>query len=144
MLLGQKRAEKLSVPAASAQQLEALKQRYENPTLWDAFLHFLLLNHYQIPAAAIQRDFTQSILPNADLQRVLIKVYREDSLISEICEAMVDFDEGLQEWRYRHVKMVERTIGSKFGTGGSAGAAYLKTTLFQPLWPDLWEIRAEL
>jgi tryptophan 2,3-dioxygenase len=50
----------------------------------------------------------------------------------------------LQEWRYRHVKMVERTIGSKPGTGGSPGAEYLRRTLFQPLFPDLWAIRAEL
>ena len=57
---------------------------------------------------------------------------------------MVDLDEGLQEWRYRHVKMVERTIGFKRGTGGSAGAEYLRTTLFAPLFPDLWAIRSEL
>ena len=57
---------------------------------------------------------------------------------------MVDLDEGLQEWRYRHVKMVERTIGLKRGTGGSAGAEYLRTTLTEPLFPDLWSIRSEL
>ena len=56
----------------------------------------------------------------------------------------MDLDEGIQEWRYRHVKMVERTIGSKVGTGGSAGSAYLRTTLSQPLFPDLWEIRSRL
>jgi len=50
-------------------------------------------------------------------------------------EHLVDLDEGLQEWRYRHVKMVERTIGDKTGTGGSSGAAYLRTTLFRPLFP---------
>jgi tryptophan 2,3-dioxygenase len=57
---------------------------------------------------------------------------------------LVDVDEGLQEWRYWHVKMVERTIGSKRGTGGSAGAAYLRTTLSKPVFPDLWEIRSEM
>ena len=61
-----------------------------------------------------------------------------------LCERLVDLDEGLQEWRYRHVKMVERTIGAKPGTGGSAGAAYLQTTLNRPLFPDLWAIRREL
>ncbi len=64
--------------------------------------------------------------------------------LAQVCERLVDLDEGIQEWRYRHVKMVERTIGTKPGTGGSAGAEYLKTTLFQPLFPDLWAIRAEL
>jgi len=57
---------------------------------------------------------------------------------------MVDLDEGLQEWRYRHVKMVQRTIGMKTGTGGSAGVEYLRSTLFKPLFPDLWTIRASL
>jgi tryptophan 2,3-dioxygenase len=56
----------------------------------------------------------------------------------------VDLDEGIQEWRYRHVKMVERTIGAKRGTGGSSGAAYLRETTGRPLFPDLWEIRSQL
>ncbi len=65
-------------------------------------------------------------------------------VIHQVCERMMDLDEGQQEWRYRHVKMVERTIGSKPGTGGSPGAADLKTTLFKPIFPDLWAIRASL
>jgi tryptophan 2,3-dioxygenase len=56
----------------------------------------------------------------------------------------VDLDEGFQEWRYRHVKMVERTIGARTGTGGSSGAEYLRRTLFRPFFPDLWSIRSEL
>ena len=70
--------------------------------------------------------------------------YREDPEAATVCERFVDLDEGVQEWRYRHVKMVERTIGSKPGTGGSAGAEYLKETLFHPAFPDLWAIRALL
>lgn len=50
----------------------------------------------------------------------------------------------IQEWRYRHIKMVERTIGTKSGTGGSSGVEYLRSTLFKPAFPDLWEIRAPL
>jgi tryptophan 2,3-dioxygenase len=57
---------------------------------------------------------------------------------------MTDFDEGFQEWRYRHVKMVERTIGFKHGTGGSAGVSYLRQSLFRPVFPDLWAIRNKL
>jgi len=56
----------------------------------------------------------------------------------------VDLDEGFMEWRYRHVKMVQRTIGTKPGTGGTAGAEYLATTLNKPAFPDLWAIRTEL
>lgn len=64
--------------------------------------------------------------------------------LAQLCERLVDLDEGLQEWRYRHVKMVERTIGAKPGTGGSSGVEYLRRTLFRPLFPDLWAIRGEL
>ncbi|MFA5910753.1 MAG: tryptophan 2,3-dioxygenase family protein [Vicinamibacterales bacterium] len=63
---------------------------------------------------------------------------------AEMCERLVDLDEGIQEWRYRHVKMVQRTIGAKVGTGGSAGAHYLVTTLMTPVFPDLWAIRSAL
>jgi tryptophan 2,3-dioxygenase len=59
-----------------------------------------------------------------------------------VSERLVDIDEGIQEWRYRHVKMVERTIGQKMGTGGSSGVEYLASTLFNPVFKDLWEIRS--
>jgi tryptophan 2,3-dioxygenase len=72
----------------------------------------------------------------------LLAVYRSDPIRAMVCERMVDLDEGLQEWRYRHVKMVERTLGSKPGTGGSSGAEYLRTTLFTPVFPELWLVRA--
>jgi tryptophan 2,3-dioxygenase len=61
-----------------------------------------------------------------------------------VAERLVDIDEGIQEWRYRHVKMVERTIGTKAGTGGSRGSAYLRTTLSKPMFPDLWALRSQL
>jgi len=78
------------------------------------------------------------------VQAVFISVYRNDPTGAGVCERMVDIDEGIQEWRYRHVKMVERTIGAKPGTGGSAGVEYLQTTLFRPVFPDLWAIRSQL
>jgi tryptophan 2,3-dioxygenase len=77
-------------------------------------------------------------------RRILLSVYRDDTKNAELCERLVDLDEGIQEWRYRHVKMVERTIGVKRGTGGSSGAAYLRETVGRPLFPDLWEIRSQL
>ena len=75
---------------------------------------------------------------------VLLAVYADDGGPAQVCERLVDLDEGLQEWRYRHVKMVERTIGDTSGTGGSSGAAYLRSTLFTPLFPDLWAVRGQL
>jgi tryptophan 2,3-dioxygenase len=74
----------------------------------------------------------------------LLAAYRDDGEPAQVAERLVDFDEGFMEWRYHHVKMVERTIGSRPGTGGSAGAAYLRTTLHKPFFPDLWTVRAEL
>jgi len=78
------------------------------------------------------------------MQTILVTVYRQDPKNAELCERLVDLDEGFQEWRYRHVKMVERTIGAKAGTGGSSGAQYLRSTLGRNLFPDLWEIRGHL
>ena len=130
-------------PAGSAGR-ERLERRFAEPTLWDAFMRYLADNGWSIPDDVLNRDVTQPIEPSAKVQETLIDVYRKDRGTTQICERLVDFDEGLQEWRYRHVKMVQRTIGTKRGTGGSAGAEYLQTTLFKPVFPDLWAIRTEL
>ncbi len=122
----------------------ALEQRYAAPTLWDAFLHYLAREGYAVPPAQLARDVTAAIEPHAVVQEILTNVYRRDPKNAELCERLVDLDEGFQEWRYRHVKMVERTIGTKPGTGGSSGAGYLRTTLGHNLFPDLWEIRGRL
>ena len=100
----------------------------ERPSLYESFLAYVGL----------------AGRPAADVQDGLVEVYRTDPARAQVCERMVDIDEGIQEWRYRHVKMVERTIGEQAGTGGSAGVAYLRSTLFQPAFPDLWAIRARL
>ena len=122
----------------------ALEQRYSRPTLWDAFLHYLSREGYAVPQPALRRDVTAKIEPSPELQTTLIELYRKDPKNAEMCERLVDLDEGLQEWRYRHVKMVQRTIGAKPGTGGSSGAQYLAATLMAPIFPDLWEIRSRL
>ena len=122
----------------------ALEKRWNDPTLWDAFLHYLHREGYVIPGPHLTRDVTAAIESSPEIQKVLIEVYRKDPKNGELCERLVDLDEGIQEWRYRHVKMVERTIGVKPGTGGSSGAEYLRSTLSKPLFPDLWEIRASL
>jgi tryptophan 2,3-dioxygenase len=118
-----------------------IEMAMSRPSLFDSFLTYLAAHGYLV---RVDRDVTLPVEPSADVQRVLLDVYRDDSGPSTVAELMVDLDEGLQEWRYRHVKMVERTIGAKAGTGGSAGAAYLRTTLFNPLFPDLWAVRSEL
>ncbi|HEU5261395.1 MAG TPA: tryptophan 2,3-dioxygenase family protein [Gemmatimonadales bacterium] len=121
-----------------------VEARYRQPTLWDAFLRFLSANGNPVPRALLERDVTQPIQPSSEVQRILIDVYRNNPVVALICERLIDFDEGFMEWRYRHVKMVQRTIGTKPGTGGSTGAEYLMTTLNRPAFPDLWVIRTEL
>ncbi len=121
-----------------------LERRMMRPTLWDAFLGYLAARGYAVPAASLARDVTAPVAVSPELQPVLADVYRRDPEASALCERLVDLDEGIQEWRYRHVKMVQRTIGTKRGTGGSEGAAYLMTTLDRPCFPDLWAIRTEL
>ena len=122
----------------------ALARRHAAPTLWDAFLHYLAREGYNVPAGHLSRNLTAAVEPSEDVQRLLVDVYKKDPKNAELCERLVDLDEGVQEWRYRHVKMVERTLGAKPGTGGSAGAEYLRRTLFAPLFPDLWAIRSQL
>ena len=113
-------------------------------SLRDAFLFCLSQNKIKIPQTLLERNVTQADAASSEVQTQLIEVFRSSPVLAQLCELLVDLDEGLQEWHYRHVKMVERTIGTKRGTGDSMGAEYLKKTLFQPIFPDLWAIRAEL
>jgi tryptophan 2,3-dioxygenase len=143
LLGGKSRAAAERYPAGSEHRAR-VERRLNAPTLWDAFLAYLARNGYPVPPGALARDVTRPIEPDLALQRVLIDVYRRDPTVRLVCERLIDFDEGVMEWRYRHVKMVQRTIGTKRGTGGSAGAEYLMTTLNKPAFPDLWAIRSEL
>ena len=119
-----------------------MKERYDAPSLWHKFMVFLKLTGYNIPAEVLNREASLSTERSEAVQVVLLNIYKNDAVLAGFCELLVDLDEGIQEWRYRHVKMVERTIGFKTGTGGSAGVEYLKKSLFHPLFPDLWEIRS--
>jgi tryptophan 2,3-dioxygenase len=113
-------------------------------SLYDSFLRYLALRGYEIPADRLERDVILPVEESGGVQAAVLAAYRDDGEAAQVCERMVDLDEGFQEWRYRHVKMVERTIGSRSGTGGSPGARYLHTTLNQPMFPDLWSVRSEL
>jgi len=123
---------------------EQLSRRLAEPSLYDSFLRYLVTRGYPIPAAALERDRALPPEVNPAVHPILVDIYHHDPETREICERMVDLDEGVQEWRYRHVKMVERTIGTGGGTGGSTGAGYLRSTLFKALFPDLWAIRPHL
>lgn len=141
--LGYKRANITQIFREEPTAQQMLAARLHAPSLWDAFLAYLAGTGAPIPAAQLHRDHTGPIVPDEALQDVLVNIYRTDTEARNVCERLVDIDEGIQEWRYRHVKMVERTIGVKMGTGGSPGAAYLATTI-KPFFPDLWAIRSRL
>ncbi len=143
-ICGNKKRAMVDHHAADAAVRDRLQKRFDEPTVYDSFLRYLAANGYAVPNEALNRDVTAMPQESSVVQELLIKAYHSDPATRQVCELLVDFDEGLQEWRYRHVKMVERTIGTKPGTGGSLGAEYLRKTLFRSLFPDLWAIRAKL
>ena len=121
---------------------EQIKVITAKNSVWDSALAYLSKRGHKIPTEVLNRDKSTPYTANKAVQAVLLDVHRNDPESAMVCERLVDIDEGLQEWRYRHVKMVERTIGHKIGTGGSSGVGYLASTLFNPTFPDLWEIRS--
>jgi tryptophan 2,3-dioxygenase len=116
----------------------------ERPSVFDSFLRYLAARGYAVPSAALRRDVAAPYEPTDGVQDALLAAYADEAEPARVCEALMDIDEGLQEWRYRHVMMVRRTIGDKPGTGGSPGAAYLATTLSKHAFPDLWAIRSRM
>jgi tryptophan 2,3-dioxygenase len=111
-------------------------------SLWDSTLRYLAARGHAVPGEILNRDVSVGYEAHEGVQDMLLDVHRNDPDAAAICERLVDLDEGLQEWRYRHVKMVERTIGHKMGSGGSSGVGYLSSTLFRSVFPDLWAIRS--
>jgi tryptophan 2,3-dioxygenase len=143
-LLGHKRADMVRLYPADEPGRGRLERRLRERSLYDHFYDFLETQGVAIPTALRSRDVTLPTEAHPAIQDALLGLYRSSPDVGILLELMTDFDEGLQEWRYRHVKMVERTIGTKQGTGGSSGAEYLRTTLFQPVFADLWAIRNRL
>jgi tryptophan 2,3-dioxygenase len=144
LTLGHKRTGAVARYPEGSQERRRLEEVMAAPSLWHCFLSYLVREGYAVPREALERLPQEPTAESAEVQEVLLDIYRHDPMVAQICERFVDLDEGLQEWRYRHVKMVERTIGTKRGTGGSTGAEYLRTTIGKPLFPDLWAIRVRL
>lgn len=128
------------IPGSPAR--DRVESAMNRASLWDSAMHYFN-GRSPLPKEALDRDVTRPWIPSEAVQKVLVEIHRTDPEAAMVGEAMVDLDEGLQEWRYRHVKMVERTIGKKIGTGGSSGVGYLSSTLFNPVFPDLWAIRSQ-
>jgi tryptophan 2,3-dioxygenase len=137
---GMRMAEHLTPGSEARARVEAAMQRR---SVWHSAIRYFA-TRANIPSEIVEIDPRLPWLESANLQAALVDLHRHDPEANLIGEALLDLDEGLQEWRYRHVKMVERTIGRKLGTGGSSGADYLASTLFRAVFPDLWLIRNQL
>ena len=123
-LSGLKDPEYLRVAELLPIERERLERRLREPTVWDAF-ETLLERRGSPDLLALLRDDSPSD-------------------VLALAESLLDHDEGFALWRARHVHMVERLIGRKPGTGGSAGVGYLETTLPKRFYPALWALRSEL
>jgi tryptophan 2,3-dioxygenase len=139
--LGYKRPELINSLELGDPGVASVQKRLKERSLIDHFYDFLEYRGVKIPAELRQRDRTLAAISDKEVQNGLLSLYETKPEVAILFELMTDFDEGLQEWRYRHVKLVERMIGDKPGTGGSSGVAYLRETLFRPLFADLWAIR---
>ena len=146
-LLGAKSREMLAVhchePATHAMLLELL----EAPSLYDEFLLHLGRRGVPVPSEATDRDFSR--VRDADPRvvaalRIIYEAPADHWDAYEMAEKLVDIEESMQVWRFRHLKTVERIIGFKRGTGGTAGAAYLRRMLDHRFFPELYDVRTEL
>ncbi|MGK7370678.1 MAG: tryptophan 2,3-dioxygenase [Candidatus Halalkalibacterium sp. M3_1C_030] len=144
ILCGLRSTHMLKAHENQPQYIEKMQDRMKEPTLWESFCIYLQKKGYQVDDPIRQNENGLLYDSSEQLQQTLIDIMKNDPETAMLCELFVDFDEGMQEWRYRHVKMVERTIGNKMGTGGSDGVSYLRSTLHQRIFPDLWEIRSEI
>jgi len=142
-VMGYKRPQMLKY-AVGPVAVAALTKRLSERSVIDHFYDFLAHQGVVIPAEVRDAPPASGAQPNEDIQRSLLRLYTTRPELAILFESMTDLDEGFQEWKYRHVKLVERTIGNKRGTGGSMGVEFLKQSLFQPLFADLWAIRHEL
>ena len=145
-VLGLKRRAIVRRFAEGTQEWARLARRYREPSVWDTFLYYLRHHDYPVPDKFLlwRADENETVEPSSEIQEILLDVYHHNPQIANICEQLVNLDEKVQEWRYRQVKLAERMIGSKPGSGGSSDIKCLKSTLFKPVFPDLWQVRSEL
>jgi tryptophan 2,3-dioxygenase len=124
-----------------------LERELKAPSLYDEVIQLLARRGYSIDALALQRDWTQPYTLNNSVERAWLAVYQDPDEhweLYELAEELVDLEDAFRQWRFRHVTTVERIIGYKRGTGGTAGVAYLKKVLEIQLFPELWKVRTDL
>lgn len=126
---------------------EKMLAAFRGPSIYDEAIALLGRHGFDVPESLLQRDFSKNHVFNADLSAIWLQIYQNPDKhfeLYELAEELVDVEDHFQQWRFRHMKTVERIIGHKKGTGGSSGVGFLKTALDRTFFPELWAVRTEL
>jgi tryptophan 2,3-dioxygenase len=146
-LLGNKNADMVAVFSHDEEARTALDALLREPSFYDEFLAYLARRGYAVPTEALDRDWSQPYRLSDGLVDVFADVYaRPDEHwgVYETCEELVDLEDNFQQWRFRHLQVVQRTIGQKTGTGGSTGVDFLRRALDLTFFPELYEVRTRV
>jgi tryptophan 2,3-dioxygenase len=145
--LGNKLPEIIEVHRRDPRAYAILARALAAPSLYDEVLRLLSQRGYGVPQSSLARDFTQPYVASKQVTGAWLGVYHnavKDWDLYELAERLVDLDHRFQIWRFQHMKTVERIIGYKPGTGGTAGVSYLAKALRLRLFPELWEARTSM
>jgi tryptophan 2,3-dioxygenase len=146
-LLGNKNPDFVQVFQREPQLFEQVDRALHSPSLYDECLRLLSRRGYDIPKDYVDRDWTQPYRANKQVAAAWLAIYHsvdENWDLYELAEKLVDLDHKFQQWRFSHMKTVERIIGYKRGTGGTGGVSYLVKALDLRLFPELWTIRTSM
>ncbi len=146
-VLGLKDGAHLRYQDEASQDHAALHRSLHEPSLWDEANRAAARAGLDLPAEALDRDWSLPYRPSQAVEAAWARVYREPELrwpLYQLAEKLVDIDDSLAVWRHKHVVTVERIIGLKRGTGGTAGVAYLQSTLTKRAFPELWSLRTRV
>jgi tryptophan 2,3-dioxygenase len=146
-LLGNKDPDMIKVFGHDPVAQGALRELLGQPSLYDEFLRFLHRGGYAVPPALLDRDWSQPYRLSPALVDTIAGVYAapaEHWGVYETCEELVDIEDNFQQWRFRHLQVVQRTIGHKTGTGGSSGVDFLRRALDLTFFPELFEVRSRI
>ncbi len=125
----------------------SLHRALHEPSLWDEANAALARAGFDLPREVLERDWSETYQPHQAIEDAWAQVYREPETwwpLYQLAEKLVDIDDSLVTWRHKHVVTVERVIGLKRGTGGTAGVAYLRSTLSKRAFPELWALRTQV
>ena len=146
-MLGNKIANRVDVHRYDPAITSFLEKLLTSPGIYDEFLRYLARKGMPVPPERVERDWSQPYERHNGVVLVFKSIYENTERYwaeYDMCEKLVDVEENFLLWRFRHVKTVERIIGYKRGTGGTAGVSFLRKTLETSLFPELIDVRTEL